>query len=109
MAPQFAATYQTYQIRSWQSADRQSAAQVIAQVLAEYGLGWEPEGADRDVLAIETDYQLSGGEFWVVEAALSGPLPGGLPTPPDGKCRGDSQNVPAARGAGAGTGALSPR
>jgi putative acetyltransferase len=73
MASQFAATYQTYQIRSWQSADRQAAAQVIATVLAEYGLDWEPEGADRDVLAIETDYQLSGGEFWVVEAALTGP------------------------------------
>jgi putative acetyltransferase len=38
-------------------------------VLAEYGLGWEPAGADRDVLEVESAYQQVGGEFWVVEQA----------------------------------------
>ena len=46
--------------------DRFAAAQVIETVLAEYGLGWEPEGADQDVLHVEDCYQNRGGEFWVV-------------------------------------------
>jgi putative acetyltransferase len=58
-------TYRDVLIRSWQPADRLGAAQVIQQCLQEYGLAWEPEGADRDVLAIEDFYQQ--GEFWVVE------------------------------------------
>ena len=61
------AYYQDFTIRSWQPADRLAAASVIEQALAEYGLGWEPEGADRDVLAVETYYLDRGGEFWVVE------------------------------------------
>jgi putative acetyltransferase len=56
---------QIFEVRSWQSTDRTTAAAVIGQVLAEYGLGWEPEGADRDVLRIEECY--AEGEFWVVE------------------------------------------
>lgn len=59
--------YQTCLIRDWQPADRQGAAGVIRAVLAEYGLGWEPSGADRDVLEVETAYLKRGGEFWVVE------------------------------------------
>jgi putative acetyltransferase len=57
------------QVRDWQPADRQAAAAVIRTVLAEYGLGWEPTGADQDVLQVETAYQAVGGEFWVVEQA----------------------------------------
>jgi len=57
--------YKDFLIRDWEPGDR--AADLIRSVLAEYGLGWEPEGADRDVLAIATEYQLAGGEFWVVE------------------------------------------
>ncbi len=57
--------YQNFEVRSWQPSDRTAAAAVIGQVLGEYGLGWEPEGADRDVLQVEDCY--SGGEFWVVE------------------------------------------
>jgi putative acetyltransferase len=60
--------YDKYLIRSWQPADRQAAAAVIADALAEYGLGWEPTGADRDVLAVEECYLDRGGEFWVIEA-----------------------------------------
>lgn len=60
--------YQNYTIRSWQPADRLAAAAVIATALAEYGLGWEPDGADRDVLAVEEYYLDRGGEFWVIAA-----------------------------------------
>jgi putative acetyltransferase len=59
--------FQGYRIRDWQVSDRIPAAEVIHSVLTEYGLAWEPEGADLDVLDIETHYQQVGGEFWVVE------------------------------------------
>lgn len=59
--------YQAFRIRPWQPDDRAAAAEVIRSTLAEYGLGWEPEGADRDVLAVEECYLNAGGEFWVVE------------------------------------------
>jgi putative acetyltransferase len=59
--------YQNYLIRSWQPGDRLDAAKVIENALTEYGLGWEPQGADRDVLAVEEYYLDRGGEFWVIE------------------------------------------
>jgi putative acetyltransferase len=59
--------YQDYTIRSWQPANRQAAANVIKHALAEYGLGWEADGADRDVLEVEKYYLNRGGEFWVIE------------------------------------------
>lgn len=59
--------YQDFLIRAWEPRDRHDAAAVIGSVLAEYGLTWEPTGADRDVLEIEACYQQVGGEFWVVE------------------------------------------
>jgi putative acetyltransferase len=59
--------YQDFLIRDWEPCDRNAAAAVIGSVLAEYGLNWEPTGADRDVLEIEACYQQVGGEFWVVE------------------------------------------
>ena len=61
------ALYQDFLVRDWQPDDRNAAANIICSVLAEYGLGWEPEGADRDVLEVETYYQATGGEFWVIE------------------------------------------
>ncbi len=61
--------YQDYLIRSWQPRDRTAAAGVISSVLVEYGLGWEPDGADQDVLNVERWYLETGGEFWVVESA----------------------------------------
>jgi putative acetyltransferase len=60
--------YQDFEIRDWKNSDRLTAADVIYQVLQEYGLSWEPEGADRDVLEVETYYLVTGGEFWVVES-----------------------------------------
>jgi putative acetyltransferase len=59
--------YRNYTIRSWQPDDRQVAADVIKNALAEYGLGWEPDGADRDVLLVEEYYLTQDGEFWVIE------------------------------------------
>ena len=60
--------YRQYLIRDWSPRDRQAAADLIGTVLAEYGLGWEPEATDRDVVQVEACYHAAGGEFWVVEA-----------------------------------------
>jgi putative acetyltransferase len=59
--------YQDFLIRNWQTENRHQAAAVISAVLAEYGLTWEPEGADQDVLEVEKYYLNTGGEFWVIE------------------------------------------
>ncbi|PSB27154.1 GNAT family N-acetyltransferase [Stenomitos frigidus] len=59
--------YRDFLIRDWTADDRTAAAAIIRSVLAEYGLGWEPEGADRDVLQVEACYQAVGGEFWLIE------------------------------------------
>jgi len=60
-------TYKDFLIRDWENSDRIAAAELISSVLAEYGLGWEPAGADRDVLEVEKFYQSTAGEFWVIE------------------------------------------
>ena len=60
--------YNDFLIRSWRPDDRSHAAEIIQTVLAEYGLGWEPTGADRDVQEVESSYWAVGGEFWVVES-----------------------------------------
>ena len=59
--------YQNYKVRDWQSLDREAAANVIKTVLEEYGLPWQPDLADRDVIEVEQAYLEVGGEFWVVE------------------------------------------
>ncbi|MTJ13493.1 GNAT family N-acetyltransferase [Anabaena sp. UHCC 0187] len=59
--------YQHFVIRNWQEKDRTLAARVISSVLSEYGLPWQPEEADKDVLNIEEYYLATGGEFWVIE------------------------------------------
>ena len=59
--------YRQFLIRDWQPSDRASAAEVIRQVLVEYGLPWQPEEADRDVLEVEKFYLAQQGEFWIVE------------------------------------------
>jgi putative acetyltransferase len=59
--------YRDFLIRDWHERDRASAAEVIRFVLTEYGLPWEPAGADRDVLEAEDFYLATGGEFWVIE------------------------------------------
>ena len=59
--------YQNFIIRDWQPEDRHAAAGVIKTILEEYGLPWQPELADRDVIEVESAYLDAGGEFWVVE------------------------------------------
>ena len=59
--------YQDFIIRNWQESDRTLASQVISSVLSEYGLPWQPEEADKDVLNIQEYYLKTGGEFWVIE------------------------------------------
>lgn len=59
--------FRDFVIRAWQPQDRQVAAEVIRSVLAEYGIGWEPDEADRDVYEVETAYLQVRGAFWVVE------------------------------------------
>ncbi len=63
-------------IRDWETRDsasapgyglRISASEVIRSVLVDYGLPWEPTGADRDVINVEEFYLATGGEFWVIE------------------------------------------
>lgn len=59
--------YLDFSIRPWQDGDRIPAGRLIASILLEYGLGWEPTGADRDVVEVERFYLETGGGFWVVE------------------------------------------
>jgi len=59
--------YRDFIIRSWEPGDRDAVIQLIPSVLAEYGLGCEPEGADIDIFKVEEYYHDRGGEFWVVE------------------------------------------
>jgi putative acetyltransferase len=68
MALDHRSTFGPFLVRSWQPGDREAALNLIAQVLTEYGLTWEPTDSDRDVLEVETCYWETGGEFWVVEA-----------------------------------------
>ncbi|GFE68127.1 GNAT family N-acetyltransferase [Chroococcus sp. FPU101] len=59
--------YQDYLIRGWQVQDSSTVISLIQQVLTEYGIAWEPESADQDVVEIEKYYLENNGEFWVVE------------------------------------------
>lgn len=59
--------YRDFLIRDWESGDRVAAFSLIRDVLLEYGLPWEPERSDRDVVEVEECYLNQGGEFWVVE------------------------------------------
>jgi hypothetical protein len=64
----FATPYgSSLRVRPWIPADRHEAAHVIGASLAEYGLGWEPKGADADVVQVEAVYAGDRAEFWVVE------------------------------------------
>ena len=67
MTTQMTNYYKDFLIRIWEEGDRLLASSIIHSVLSEYGLGWEPNGADRDVLQVEECYLATGGEFWVIE------------------------------------------
>lgn len=59
--------FKHFLIRDWMPRDRDPAANLIRDVLLEYGLPWQPESADQDVIAVESAYLDCGGQFWVVE------------------------------------------
>jgi putative acetyltransferase len=59
--------YNNFIIRPWQPNDRDVVFNLIASILAEYGLGSERCGADEDVEKVEEFYVQTGGEFWVIE------------------------------------------
>lgn len=59
--------YQDFVIRPWQASDRQAVADLAQTILAEYDMGFEPDGSDWDVVQVEKGYWQTGGEFWVVE------------------------------------------
>lgn len=61
--------YHDFLIRPWQPGDRQAAYDLIATVLAEYGLQSDPDDTDWDVWHVEAAYHQTGGQFWVVEQA----------------------------------------
>ena len=79
--------YREFLIRDWRPADRQAVACLVETVLAEFGLGFEAEGADGDAIQIEAAYWEAGGEFWVVER--------------DGQLVGSGGYHPCPRGQGA--------
>ncbi|MDR5638679.1 GNAT family N-acetyltransferase [Thermosynechococcus sp. JY1334] len=56
-------------VRHWCDRDRAAVMHLIANVLSEFGLSWQPEGADADVVHVEDYYHRRGGQFWVVERA----------------------------------------
>ncbi|MGK7939324.1 MAG: GNAT family N-acetyltransferase [Crocosphaera sp.] len=60
--------YQEFLLRNWQPSDREAVRKIIASILEEYGLTFEPNGADLDVIKVEECYQNVGGKFWVVES-----------------------------------------
>lgn len=70
----FSVPYDDLVIRAWRPTDRDACAQLIANVLAEYELNWEPESADRDVIEVETSYK--DGEFWVIEEVKTSEIVG---------------------------------
>lgn len=59
--------YKNFLIRDWHPCDRENVSQLIALILDEYGLSFEPDEADLDVIKVEQYYQNVGGQFWVVE------------------------------------------
>jgi putative acetyltransferase len=60
-------SYRDFLIRDWQPGDRHSVGALVKTVLAEYGMGFEPEGTDQDAIQVEDAYWKTGGTFWVVE------------------------------------------
>ena len=63
--------YQNYLFKKWQPEYRDVTANIIETVLTEYGLPWQADEADIDVIEVEKYYLQSNGEFWVVEDTLT--------------------------------------
>jgi len=59
--------FQDFTVRLWEPRDRDDVLALVKQVLGEYGLDFDPEDADQDLVDVEQHYQNRQGEFWVVE------------------------------------------
>ncbi len=59
--------YREFWVRPWKPGDRQSVLTLVESVLAEYGMGFEPDKTDQDAVCVEEAYWKTGGEFWVAE------------------------------------------
>ena len=56
-----------FTVRQWAAEDRENVADLVRVCLEQYGLQFEPSGADRDAVEVEDCYLREGmGEFWVV-------------------------------------------
>ena len=67
---------QNYCLKKWQPQYREVTANIIKTVLAEYGLPWQPQEADIDVIEVEKYYLQSGGEFWLIEDTITNKIIG---------------------------------
>ncbi len=59
--------YRDFGIRPRSSSDLTTAALLIRSVLAEYGLPWEPTGADRHLLLVEDFDLATGGKCFAIK------------------------------------------
>lgn len=97
--------WQGFWIRDWQPGDRPFAAAVVQRVLEEFEIGWEPEGADREMFEIEHFYWENNGEFWVIEQENTIVGTAGYYPIPRGKNAVEARKLyllPTARGKGLG-------
>ena len=60
-------TYVGYKVRHWMPKDKQAVCEIVQKCLQSYGLHFEPEGEDIDVVDVENYYiKDDKGQFWVV-------------------------------------------
>ncbi len=59
--------FRDFLIRPWRAPDRDEIAAIVRTALLEYGLPWQPESVDQDVIHVEQHYHARGGELWVIE------------------------------------------
>jgi putative acetyltransferase len=81
----FTTPYEDFLIRSWRPDDRDMAAGLIREVLAEYGLGWDADDADADAVFVEDFYATDRSEFWVVESCKDNRIVGTAAYRPAGR------------------------
>ena len=58
-------SFKDFAVRLWRSRDRSAVAEIVRTCMEEYGLPFDPEGRDREIVHVEECYQ--DGELWVVE------------------------------------------
>ena len=70
-------TYVGYKVRHWMPKDKQAVCEIVQKCLQSYGLHFEPEGEDIDVVDVENYYiKDDKGQFWVVNDETTNKLVG---------------------------------